>query len=241
MTRRTDGLITYTERGAEYWRKKGFPEDQVVPYYNTIDVEELRKARAEISETQCLELRRKLMLEGKRVLLFSGRLYAEKKVDFLLRAFALLKESYPDVALLLIGDGEERDKLQQSAKQLELQDVHFLGAIVNPKETAVYFSLADLMVIPGLVGLAIVHGFAFGLPMITTNFIGHSPEIDYLTESNGIMTRVDESHYAEAIRALLFSSCQLEMMKRSALAQGDNLKLEHSVRRFMNGIAKLSK
>ncbi len=72
ITRRADGLITYTERGADYWRKHGFPADRVIPYYNTIDVEELRKARAEISETQLMELRSKLMLEGKHVLLFSG-------------------------------------------------------------------------------------------------------------------------------------------------------------------------
>lgn len=241
MTRRADGLITYTERGAEYWRKRGFAEDRVMPYYNTIDVAELRRAAAEIDETQLRELRRKLMLEGKHMLLFSGRLYVEKKVDFLLRAFAVLKKSYPNVALLIIGDGEERDKLRQTAKELELQDAHFLGEIVNPKDTAAYFSLADLMVIPGLVGLAIVHGFALGLPLLTTDSPGHGPELEYLTENNGVMTRCDPSRYAEAIRMLLSSPPRLEAMKRSALAQGNTLKLEHSVRRFVNGIAEISK
>ena len=241
MTRRADGLITYTERGAEYWRKRGLPEDRVMPYYNTIDVDELRRAAAEIGEPQRLELRRKLILEGKQVLLFSGRLYAEKKVDFLLRAFALLKESRSDLSLLIIGDGEERNRLQQTAKRLELQDVHFLGEIVTPKDTAAYFSLADLMVIPSLVGLVIVHGFAFGLPLITTDSPGHGPELEYLTENNGVMTGRDPSRYAEAIRMLLSSPPRLEAMKRSALAQGDTLKLEYSVRRFVNGITQLSK
>jgi len=240
MTRRADGLITYTEGGADYWRKQGLPEDRVIPYCNTIDVEGLRKAGAEISEQQRIELRHKLGLEGKRVLLFSGRLYAEKKVDFLLMAFALLKKSYPNVALLIIGDGEERDKLEQSAKQLDLQDVHFLGEVVNPKGTAAYFSLADLLVIPGLVGLAIVHGFAFGLPLITTDFPGHSPELDYLSENNGAMTRIDICQYAEAIGALLSSPHRLEAMKRSAMAQGDDLQLPSSVRRFVEGIGSFA-
>ena len=44
MIRRADGLITYTATGADYWRKQGLPEDRVIPYYNTIDVEGLRKA-----------------------------------------------------------------------------------------------------------------------------------------------------------------------------------------------------
>ena len=45
MTRRADGLITYTAGGADYWRKQGLRENRVIPYYNTIDVEGLRKAR----------------------------------------------------------------------------------------------------------------------------------------------------------------------------------------------------
>lgn len=241
LTRRVDGLITYTESGADYWRRRGFPAERVIPYYNTIDVEELRKARAETSEAQLLELRRKLMVEGKQVLLFSGRLYAAKNVDFLLQAFAWLKTSRLDMALLIIGDGAERDRLQQTAKRLELQDVHFLGEIVTPKDTAAYFSLADLMVIPSLVGLVIVHGFAFGLPLLTTDSPGHGPELEYLNENNGVMTGYDPLRYAEAIRMLLSSPPQLEAMKRAALAQGDTLKLEYSVRRFVNGLTQLSK
>lgn len=240
MTRRADGLITYTEGGADYWRKQGLPEDHVISYHNTIDVEGLRKAGADIPKEQLMELRHNLGIEGKRVLLFSGRLYADKKVDFLLMAFALLKKSYSEVALLIIGDGEERDKLEQLAKQLELQDVHFLGEVVDPKGTAAYFSLADLLVIPGLVGLALVHGFAFGLPLITTDFPGHSPELEYLSENNGSMTRIDISQYAEAIGALLSSPQRLEAMKHSAMAQGDDLYLPCSVRRFADGITGLS-
>ena len=240
MTRRADGLITYTEGGADYWRKQGLPEDRVIPYHNTIDVEGLRKAGADIPKEQLMELRHNLGIEGKRVLLFSGRLYADKKVDFLLMAFALLKKSYSEVALLIVGDGEERDKLEQLAKQLELQDVHFLGEVVDPKGTAAYFSLADLLVIPGLVGLALVHGFAFGLPLITTDFPGHSPELEYLSENNGAMTRIDISQYAEAIGALLSSPQRLEAMKHSAMAQGDDMYLPCSVRRFADGITGLS-
>lgn len=240
MTSRADGLLTYTARGAEYWRRQGLPGNRVSPYNNTIDVEELRGVKAKIGEQQIARLRQYLKIEGKRVLLFSGRLYAEKKVDFLLSAYALLKKSYPDVALLIIGDGEERNTLEQSAQQLELQDVHFLGSVVDPQSTAAYFSLADLLVIPGVVGLAIVHGFAFGLPLVTTDTPGHGPELDYLSETNGVMTEPDILQYAESIKALLTAPVKLESMKQSARAQGDALYLPLSVKRFVAGIQTFS-
>ena len=240
MTCRADGVLTYTARGAEYWRRQGLPENRVAPYNNTIDVEELREAKVNIDEHQLARLRQRLKIEGKRVLLFSGRLYAEKKVDFLLLSYALLKKSYPDVALLIIGDGEERNTLEQSAQQRELQDVHFLGSVVDPQSTAAYFSLADLLVIPGVVGLAIVHGFAFGLPLVTTDTPGHGPELDYLSETNGVMTEPDILQYAESIKALLTAPLKLESMKQAARAQGDALYLPLSVNRFVTGVQSFS-
>ena len=240
MTRRSDGLITYTAGGADHWRKQGLPEDRVIPYYNTIDVEGLRKAGADITDQQLMELRHKLGLGGKRILLFSGRLYADKRVDFLLRAFATLKKVYPSVALLIIGDGEERSELERLATRLNLRDAHFLGEIVDPKDTAAYFSLADMIVIPALVGLAIVHGYAFGLPIITTDSPGHGPEIEYLVGDAGVMTQPSEPDAASEIASILSSQDRLAAMKSAAMAQGDELYLSHSVRRFVNGIRSLA-
>lgn len=237
MTRRADGLITYTAGGADYWRKRGMPEDRVIPYYNTIDVEGLRKTGAEVTEEQRKELRHRLRLEGKRVLLFSGRLYAEKKVDFLLRAFALLKKAYPHVALLIIGDGEERRRLEQLAAELALQDVHFLGELVDPKDTAAYFSLADAMVIPGLVGLAIVHGFAYSLPMITTQHDFHSPEIEYLSPQCGVISEPDPIHYSGAILRVLENSADFWQLRQGAFEQGSRLYIKDSAERFLGGVA----
>jgi glycosyltransferase involved in cell wall biosynthesis len=241
MTRRADGLITYTAGGVDYWKKRGMPENQVFPYYNTIDVEGLRKAGEEVTEQQRAELRRKFGLEGKRVLLFSGRLYAEKKVDFLLRAFAILKKTCPNVALLIIGDGEERSMLERLAAQLDLGDAHFLGEIVDPNSTAVYFSLAELLVIPGLVGLAIVHGFAFGLPMVTTRHDFHSPEIEYLSTDNGVLTRHDEEELSKAIAALFADQHRYETMCTAASQTAEHLLLNLSAQRFVQAIYSLGR
>jgi glycosyltransferase involved in cell wall biosynthesis len=240
MTRHADGLITYTEGGAGYWRKNGMPAERVRAYYNTIDVDGVRAAAAKVSEERLAQARAALELGGARVLLFSGRLYAEKRVDFLLRAFARLQQSEPSVALLIIGDGPERKELEALRDGLKLRQVHFLGACTEPERLGVYFRLAELLVIPGLVGLAIVHGYAFGLPVITTDYPGHSPEIEYLTPETGVMTAQNVQDYAAAIEALLKSPEKLRAMRDAARGQGDKLRLSLSVDRFLNALIAFS-
>lgn len=240
LTKRGDGVITYTAKGAEYWRQQGLPADRVFPYYNTIDVEGLRTIGKEITAQQLIEQRQKLGIEDKRVLLFAGRLYAEKKVDFLLRAFALLKTQCPDVALLIVGDGEEREKLERLSRDLDLRDVHFLGEVIDPKESAVYFLIGDLMVIPAYIGLAIVHGFSFGLPMLTTDAPGHGPEYSYLSSNCGSVTREEYSEYARAMSTILDEPERLEALKQSVQDKANSLQLCHSVTRFLEAISALS-
>lgn len=240
MMTRSNGLITYTEKGADSWRQRGMPADRVIPYYNTLDVEGLRAAGAKVTCQQLVQLRQSLGLEHKQVLLFSGRLYPEKKVDFLLRAVAVLQANRPDVALLILGDGQERDRLEALQAELELRDVHFLGEITEPTRAGAYFQLADMLVVPGLVGLAIVHGFAFGVPLATTDHNFHSPEIEYLSSEDGIMTMHDAALYAEAISAVLSSPSRLRNMRKAAYRKGDQLCLAESVKRFVGAVAAFS-
>lgn len=236
MTRRGEGLITYTAGGARYWREKGMPADRVIPFFNTLNVEGLRKTSDAIPPEQLENVKRALDLNQKYLLLFSGRLYREKKADFLLRAFALLQKDRLNAALLILGDGPERSRLEALASQLNLRHVHFLGEQVEPKKAGFYFRLADLLVIPGLVGLAIVHGFAFGLPLVTTEYDGHGPEIEYLTDQNGVITAPNEAAYADVIKKLLSVPAHLLQMQKAAWEEGDRLLLGDSARRFVEAI-----
>jgi len=54
-------------------------------------------------------------------LLYVGRLVAQKNIAFLLRSFALLRESFPDAQLDILGDGDQRDYLQRLAEELGLR------------------------------------------------------------------------------------------------------------------------
>lgn len=74
-----------------------------------------------------------------------GRLIPLKKFDWLIEAFAAIEGEFPKAGLVIIGDGPERESLQQLVARLGLQDkVIFTGKISNPIQ---WFASADIGVI----------------------------------------------------------------------------------------------
>ncbi len=236
MLRKADGVITYTSRGTEYCKGIGIPVDKVFAYMNTIDVKAVQDTAQKVSDDRLGSVKSLLGLKEKRVLLFSGRLYKFKRVDFLLRSLKKVQTSLRDVALIILGDGPERARLEVLAKELGLHDVHFVGEVTDHSRSAPFFILSELLVIPGIVGLAIVHGFAMGLPLVTTRQDFHGPEVDYLSDKCGVMSSPTEEAYSEAILDLLRSEGQLRDMRLDALKVSQTLYLEKSVDRFLEAL-----
>ena len=93
-------------------------------------------------------LYRRLQLQGKRVLLFVGRLADVKNLHFLLKAFCQLRSSFPDAVLLFVGEGAERETLQAEAEAWELTPcVHFAGKHEGVDLLA-YYNLGQVFILP---------------------------------------------------------------------------------------------
>lgn len=113
-----------------------------------------------------MQLRKALALEGKLVLGNVGRLCYQKNQSFLLKLLAALLKEREDVALLLIGDGEDREMLQEKTRKLRLENaVTFLG---NRSDVALLYQAMDVFLFPshfeGL-GIVAVEAQASGLPV----------------------------------------------------------------------------
>lgn len=113
-------------------------------------------------------------------LIFIGRLTAVKRLDLLIEALAMLKEQGKMFNLTLIGDGTERQSLQQLAKVKEVESqVWFYGACYDERTNAELIYNADLCVSPGNVGLTAMHVMMFGTPVVTHNNFSHQmPEFE---------------------------------------------------------------
>jgi glycosyltransferase involved in cell wall biosynthesis len=93
--------------------------------------------------------------DDRRLVLYVGRLSPEKGVQHLLEAIHLVSQTMPEVELHLVGDGPYRNRLAQMASELEIQEHVFLHGWISQPELPVYYSAADVTVLPS---------FSEGLP-----------------------------------------------------------------------------
>ena len=87
-----------------------------------------------------LYLRNKLGLDQKNfILIFVGRLIKIKGVEYLIKAFNNIEESYKNVKLLIIGDGDDQENLKNISRDLKINKISFLG-LINPEEIPKYLT-----------------------------------------------------------------------------------------------------
>jgi glycosyltransferase involved in cell wall biosynthesis len=111
------------------------------------------------------------------VILSVGRLTAQKAFDLLIQAFSHVRKKR-SVRLLILGEGEERKKLESLIRQLRLeQDVSLLGFVQNPYP---YMAQAALFVLSSRwegLPTVLIEALYLGIPIVATDCPGGSREI----------------------------------------------------------------
>jgi glycosyltransferase involved in cell wall biosynthesis len=164
------GVTTNTRFLARRLKGLGVPSRRIVYVSNGID----RARFASLDAADVDGLRQRLALGGRRVVLYVGSMsLASHPVDLLLEAFGRVRQAVPEAVLLLVGGGEDYDKLRALAKGLG-DAVRFVGR-VSPDQVPAFYSLAELSVDPvrddwvarARSPLKLFESLAAGTPMVT--------------------------------------------------------------------------
>jgi glycosyltransferase involved in cell wall biosynthesis len=164
-----DGLIAYSQRGAEEYKQLGFPADRIFVAPNAVTARTIHPMPS-----------RPENFTSQPNILFVGRLQARKRVDNLLRACSALPEKIQP-HLTIVGDGPERQNLEHLAKEI-YPTAEFTGAR-HGEELKPYFLEADLFILPGTGGLAVQEAMSSGLPVIVAK--GDGTQDDLVRPGNG--------------------------------------------------------
>lgn len=181
-----DNIIVFSPQGKEYLEEKKVTSKEIVVAPNTLNTNKLLKGYHEVDSNDVSEFKKKYGLEDTTIFLFSGRLRAGKRLERFIEAAGSAK-NLNEISLVVVGDGEMKDEWMSMCEDVGLKSV-FLGEVFEDKRLSIIFKSSDWFVMPGYVGLAIVHAFSHGLPILTENISFHSPEIYYLeNERNGFI------------------------------------------------------
>jgi 1,2-diacylglycerol 3-alpha-glucosyltransferase len=161
---------------------------------NTLDTDYLLKIKEKLKLEGKENIKCKLGITNKHNFIFIGRLLKSKSPEKLLNLFQKLVElKISDVGIHFIGDGEMINELKLRINNMGFNDNFFFhGAIFDDELTAKYLFVSDLMIMPGYLGLSIVHSFCFDCPVVSFETNNHSPEIEYLISNHtGYLAELD--------------------------------------------------
>jgi glycogen(starch) synthase len=160
-----DGVITLTPRLARLLAAEGIPEERVHVIPSGVEVDGSHgggNGRVPLPSTA----RR----DGRLRVLFAGRLAEQKGVRYLVEATARMQT--PGVEICVVGDGPQRNMLEDLAGRLGIEDrVSFLGFQPHDAIPSL-MATADLLVLPSVyeeLGSVLVEGMHAGLPIVASD------------------------------------------------------------------------
>jgi glycosyltransferase involved in cell wall biosynthesis len=174
--------------------------------------------------------------ENTPVVLSVGRLSEEKGHSVLLNALPALLSRFPDLELLIAGEGSLRSRLEGLVEKLQLgRHVRFLGARSDVPEI---FATADVFVLSSLwegLPMALLEAMASGLPCVATR-VGGIPQ----AMRDGVEGLVVPPNDAEALADALATCLEnRELAGRLGQRARARVESEFSARRMASDYARL--
>jgi glycosyltransferase involved in cell wall biosynthesis len=157
-----------------------------------------------VAQRPSFDMKRELDVEGAWPIVGCiGRLSEQKAQQYLVEAVALLKDKYPQIKLLLVGEGNLRGRLERQIQHLGLcSNVSLLG---ERNDIADLLNLFDVYVMSSRwegVGRALTEAMYWGLPLVATAVNG-AKELILHEETGLVVPPQDPKAMAVAIDRLV--------------------------------------
>ncbi len=164
--------------------------------------------------------------QGEKILIHTSNFRKVKRVQDVIQVFHLVRKELP-TKLLLIGDGPERQKMEQLARDLNIwEDIRFLGKQDKVEEL---LAVADLFLLPSQsesFGLAALEAMAVEVPVVSSN-AGGIPEVNIDDVTGYCLPVGDVKGMAEKCIDILTNDEKLLRFKSNALKRAKEFDIKN--------------
>jgi GalNAc-alpha-(1->4)-GalNAc-alpha-(1->3)-diNAcBac-PP-undecaprenol alpha-1,4-N-acetyl-D-galactosaminyltransferase len=211
-------------------KQEGISPKKFVVIHNGIDLDEIKK----IKEANTLDpdgIKKRLGIDNsKKLIVYIGRLTAQKNHESLIRGFGFFSAKHNDYLLVFVGEGSAENGLKELASSLSLSEkVLFVGVRDNVSD---YYMAADVFASASFIeGLSnsYLEALAFGLPLVATKTAGTDEILE--DGKNGYFI---EGYSGEAVCAALekMASSDIVKMKSDAEASMAKYDIKETVKKY---------
>ena len=150
------------------------------------------------------------------VILFFGLIKPYKGLDYLIKAFSIIKRDIPDARLLIVGKPSEDFSVHEDLiEKLDISESVVVNlSFIRSAEVANYFCAADVVVLPYIKSYqsgVLLTAYTFGRPVVATA-IGGLAEVVEQGKSGYVVPPRDENKLAEAISHILLDDAKKSQM-----------------------------
>lgn len=232
-------MLVYSHRAKAIGTERmGFDPSKIHVIYNSLDTDAQDACRESLTQARIDdEYARRL---GDRAhlptIINVTRLNRFKRLDLILEAAAELGRRGTEVNVLIVGDGEHKHELEALAKELNVHAV-FTGALYDEETIAALITGARVTVMPGPVGLLVMHALAYGCPVISNDdFPNQMPEFEAIVEgvSGSYFKAGDVDALADAISEWIDPAANTDETKEQASRMIREFYNPHTQRRLID-------
>ncbi|MEL6107994.1 MAG: glycosyltransferase [Planctomycetota bacterium] len=227
LTPITDAFIAVADSHGDFLREfERFPERKVHVIRNGVDCDRFLP-----SDVNRRDVRNELGLpEDARLAGLVAALRSEKNHSMLVRAAAELRESFPELHWLVVGDGPERASIESLISELDVADrVHLLGTRHDTPRIVSALDVFTLCSLNEASPVSILEALACGVPVAAsdvgsisesilpakTGFLFPSQDLDAMTTViTKLLTEVDRETMGRQGRDLVQQTGSLDSMVR---------------------------
>ena len=129
---------------------------------DNFNVDNLKKSKIQ-------ELKDKYGLNDSFVILYVGRLAEEKNIEFIINNQHSLLKKYPNIKLLIVGNGPDMEKYQKLCKKNKIADSTIFTGAIPRDDMPYYYALGDVFVTASTTetqGLTVIEAMAASIPVV---------------------------------------------------------------------------